>query len=178
MTCVVGVVGPDHVVIAGDSAAVDGDEVSTGPVKVFRRGPYIIGYCESFRVGQVIRYRTKFSEQKCDDLVEHLATVFVDELRTALHKAGATSSSDPDELAGPLLVGHRSGRLFTIDTDYGVHEAVDGYAAIGCGAPYALGSLHATRGDPTDRAVAALTAATVHCTAVITPFTILTDKEQ
>ena len=173
MTCVVGIEHEAGVTIGADSAAVDGDDISTSVPKVFRRGEYLIGFSESFRVGQVIRYRMKLPAQRCDDPLEHLATVFVDELRRAVHQAAATSTDTPDELAGPLLVAYRR-QLFTIDTDYAVHPA-NGYAAIGSGATYALGALHATDGlpHPRGRVEAALHAATTHCTSVRPPFTIL-----
>ena len=174
MTCVVGIEHEAGVTIGTDSAAVDGDDISTSCPKVFRRGDYLIGYSESFRVGQVLAYRAKFAGQRCDDPLEHLVTVFVDELRRAVHQAGATSTDTPDELAGPLLVAFRR-RLYTIDTDYAVHPTLDGYAAVGSGAAYALGALHATDGlpHPRGRVEAALAAAATHCTSVRPPFTIL-----
>ena len=169
MTCVVGVAHTAGVFLGADSAAIDGDDISTGPAKLVNVGPYLIGYCESFRVGQAIAYRLKPSAQKCTDPLEHLATVFVDELRLTLHKAGATATGDPDELPGPLLVAFR-GELYGIDSDYAVHP-VDDYAAIGAGAPYALGSLHATaKCEPAFRTWEALHAASRHCTAVRQPF--------
>jgi hypothetical protein len=123
-------------------------------------------------VAQVIQYRAKFAGQQCGDDLEHLATVFVDELRKVVRSAGATVNGEPDELLGPLLVGYRH-RLYAVDTDYAIHPA-DGYTAIGSGAPYALGSLHATDGlpHPRSRVEAALHAAHTHCTSVRPPFTI------
>jgi ATP-dependent protease HslVU (ClpYQ) peptidase subunit len=173
MTCIVGLVHGDAVTIGGDSAAVDGDNIAAGPTKVFERGPYLIGYCESFRTGQVLQYRAKFTEQKCDDPLEHLCTTFVDELRKALHQASAVSTDVPHELQGPLLVAYRN-RLYTVDSDFAIHPAAE-YAAIGAGASYALGSFCSTAGrDPETRVFAALAAASIHCTAVISPFTIRT----
>ena len=173
MTCIVGLVHGDAVTIGGDAAAVDGDNIAAGPTKVFERGPYLIGYCESFRTGQVLQYRTRFTEQKCDDEFEHLCTTFVDELRKSLHQASAVSTDVPHELQGPLLVAYRR-RLYTVDADFAIHPAAE-YAAIGAGATYALGSLFSTVGDePERRVVEALAAAAANCTAVISPFTVLT----
>lgn len=178
MTCIVGLEHDGRVTIGGDSAAVEGDDLTAADTaKVFHLGPYLIGYCESFRAGQLVRYRLRVPEPKTDDPVEHLATVFVDELRKTLHKGGvAKATADEEQMPGALMVGY-AGQLFTIEGDYAVIRSGYGYAALGCGAPYALGSLSSSprNADPNRRISDALCAAENHCTAVVSPFTILTN---
>lgn len=174
MTVVVGLAHDGRVVIGADAAAVADDHLTryTHP-KVFHLGPYLIGFADSFRAGQIIQYRLRVPEQRCDDDHEHLCTVFVDELRKTLHKAGALKHGDGDEASAVLLVGYR-GHLYEIDTDLHVGRSVDGFEAIGIGAPYALGSLHAPiDGTPAYRVGLALSAAATYSTAVSPPFTIL-----
>lgn len=182
MTCIVGLEHDGLVTIGGDSAAVEGDSIDTycAP-KVFEVGPYLIGFCESFRLGQVIQYRlTKVPEQRCTDDLEHLATVFVDKLREQLGRAGVAKPVDgEDTQPGSLLVGYRSA-LYSIDSDFHVGRSTRGYAAIGAGAPYALGAMTAMdrRTDPRATVRTALTIASRLCTAVRPPFDILTQGAQ
>lgn len=174
MTCIVGIEHNGTVTIGGDSAAVDGDDMTVCRTpKVFTVGPYLIGYCESFRMGQLVQHRLKVPEQRCDDPLEHLATVFVDRLRELLHKGGvAKTSADEENQPGALLVGYR-GRLYSVESDYAVIASAHNYAALGCGSAYALGSLATSTGLPADRVTAALAAAAKHSTGVTGPFTIL-----
>lgn len=177
MTLIAAVVHDGQVWMGGDSAAIDGDDLTIPRTdKVFTTGDWLVGYCESFRLGQVVRFRLKFAEPK-GDLVEHLATVVVDELRKQLHKNGVAKATEAEEsMPGSLLLGI-DGRLFSIESDYAVLEHPT-YAAIGCGAPYALGSLWSTgSADPAERLMTALLAAERHCTGVSRPFTILTTQE-
>ena len=176
MTCIVGLEHDGTVTIGGDSAAAADDTVDVvDAAKVFRVGEYLIGYCESFRMGQLLAYRLRVPEQKCDDDLEHLATVFVDRVREVLHKGGVAKSTDSEEgNVGALLVGYR-GRLYSIETDYSVLRSTRGYQAIGCGADFATGSIASTTGAPERRVKFALTIAATHSGPVLPPFTILTN---
>ena len=47
MTCIVGLISEDRVYVGADSASVDAGGLITRPTtvpKVFKRGPFIIGY--------------------------------------------------------------------------------------------------------------------------------------
>ena len=145
MTCIVGLVENGTVYLGGDSAGVNGSlhlTVRADP-KVFRNGPCLIGYTSSFRMGQLLRY--KLEPPLCapaTDPLEYLATSFVDAVRGTLKAGGMASKENDVEQGGAFLVGYR-GRLFTIHEDYQVGESTVPYAAVGCGAPYALGALFA-----------------------------------
>lgn len=55
MTCVVGLVDKGTVYIGVDSAAVQGwTRRKSRVAKVFHRGPFLIGYTTSFRMGQLL----------------------------------------------------------------------------------------------------------------------------
>lgn len=176
MTCIVGLEHPDGVTIGGDSAAAVDDSVDVVEApKVFKVGEYLIGYCESFRMGQLLAYRLRVPEQKCADDLEHLATVFVDRVREVLHKGGVAKTTESEEgNVGALLVGYR-GRLYSVETDYAVLRSARGYQAIGCGADFAIGSIGSTAGPAEKRVRLALTMAATHSGPVLPPFTILTN---
>ena len=57
MTCIVGLVDDGKVYMGGDAASVDGYIVRTSALsKVFRNGPFLIGYSTSWRMGQILQY--------------------------------------------------------------------------------------------------------------------------
>ncbi len=57
MTCIVGIETDKGVVIGGDSAGVSGLGLTVrADEKVFARGPFVMGFTSSFRMGQLLRY--------------------------------------------------------------------------------------------------------------------------
>lgn len=180
MTCIVGLLaGPGlvagkGVVIGGDSAGVAGYlTVVRADPKVFRTGPFLIGYTSSFRMGQLLRFRLSVPARHPDvDVFQFMVTTFVDAVRDCLKAGGCAEVNNAVESGGTFLVGY-AGRLFEIDGDYQVGEPADGYAAVGGGAELALGALHATADRPADERVqAALAAAAYFSTGVRPPFVI------
>jgi len=167
VTCIVGLEHDGTVIIGGDAAAVEDTRITryTEP-KVFTVGEYLIGYCDSFRMGQLLQYRLKVPKQMVDDDMSHMCTVFVDACRKLFHQGGFAKSSDNEDSGGVFLVGYR-GALYCIDEDYHVGRSM-----------LALGSLASTQGDPAARVEMALRAAALHSTSVCEPFTVLTQSTQ
>lgn len=175
MTCIVGLEHDGLVTIGGDAAAVEDSRLTRYHApKVFHVGEYLIGFCDSFRMGQLLQYRLKPPKQVAgvDDMA-HLCTTFVDAVRKCFQQGGYAKSDNNEESGGVFLVGYRGG-LYCIDEDYHVGRSMLGYEAIGCGDHLALGSLASTSGDPAGRVELALRAAALHSTSVVEPFTILT----
>lgn len=187
MTCIVGLVDNGKVYIGGDSAGVDERWNLTirADKKVFSRKfptfdhyeEMLLGFTTSFRMGQLLQYQLEipptggwsFPEQ----LFEYMATVFVDTVRKCLKEGGFAEKDKEAEKGGAFLVGFR-GRLFCVENDYQVAEALDGYYAIGYGAAPALGVLYATPTlPPRTRIEMALGAAEHFNIGVRAPFTIL-----
>ncbi|MER9768912.1 hypothetical protein NKJ09_22940 [Mesorhizobium sp. M0189] len=157
MTCIVGLVDNGKVYIGADSAATTGDSIEVrANRKVFRNGPYVIGFTGSYRVGQMLEYMEMPKPTRKD--------VMADLVLNVVNKLKEISGKDIDE----LLIGH-GGRLFKISSDYSVAEYAS-YAAAGEGGPYAMGRLHGGAGAPGDRVLAALDAAQTHCNGVRAPF--------
>lgn len=177
MTAIVGIAERGQVWMGSDSAGVSGSgfvlTVRTSP-KVFRVGPYIMGYTDSFRMGQVLQHGMKPpTPPRRGDLERFLVTEWVDALRAALKAAGWATTRDGQEGAGLFLLGVR-GRLFYIGSDYQVGESADGYDAVGCGSEPARGSLFATAGaKPETRILTALKAAQRFSAGVRGPFHIV-----
>jgi ATP-dependent protease HslVU (ClpYQ) peptidase subunit len=175
MTCIVGLEHDGRVTIGADSAAVEGTRITArSDPKVFVVGPYLIGFTDSFRMGQVLRFCLDVPEQASTvDDFEHLVTVFVDAVRSCLKDAGVAREDHGEESGGTFLVGYR-GTLYCVDSDYQVAVALCGFEAIGCGEEFALGSLSSRTGNPRRRVLKALEVAAIHSTGVCEPFVTLT----
>lgn len=161
MTCVVGLKTKDGVLIGADSQATGGHDRSfRSDPKVFRNGAMIIGYTSSFRMGQLLEYNLTLPPREIgQDLMRYMCVPFIDAVRTALKQAGFGKIDNGVETGGTFIVGFE-GELFDIRDDYQVARCVDGYTAVGSGFAYALGVLHATKGEaPEGRVRKALEAA-------------------
>ncbi|MFQ6198659.1 hypothetical protein [Streptomyces sp. NPDC000405] len=174
---IVGLIDDGRVHIAGDSAGISGCRLTVRKdPKVFRNGPFALGFCGSFRMGQLLHHAFKVPKPKGDDLDRFMTTRFVNKLRACLKEAGWARKDSEQEKGGTFLVGIY-GRLFIVYDDYQVAEPADGYAAVGCGNDFALGALYATSTaglGPRERLTAALAAASHHSTDVCEPFTYTT----
>jgi hypothetical protein len=143
MTCIVGLVDDERVVMGADSfGGADGCPGSTlkNP-KIVRIGGLAIGYTSSYRLGQLLQYG--FSPPAVDDrdIEEYLVSRFVPSLRAHLKEHGWSTVENGREEAGGLLIACR-GRLFRMQAEYEMIEEACGYGAVGCGATLAFGSLH------------------------------------
>lgn len=180
MTCIVGIAKAGRVYIGADSASANGWTVrATGIQKLFQRGPFLVGYSTSFRMGQILQHEVEYPEAKVYD--EHfMVTMFIPAIREKLKSLGYTRIENNQEEGGEFLVGV-AGNLFEISSDFQVNHFHDGMAAVGCGEQYALGALRAClelepgmEGAYTRRAILlALEVAAYFSGGVKEPFTIL-----
>lgn len=176
MTCIVGFEVSDGVVMGGDSAAVDGYNIQkTRLRKVFSLGSFLIGYTTSFRMGQLLEFNLEFEKLiEGKSGVEFMVTSFIPSVRKCLSEGGFTKIENSVEESGQFLVGFR-GILYMIDSDFQVNSYEDGFAAIGSGAKYALGSLYSSSYSdlsPEERVEEALKAASHFSVGVTAPFYI------
>ena len=179
MTCIVGLVEGNKVYIGGDSASVCGQltRVSAVP-KVFRNGPFVIGYTSSWRMGQILEHHLQIGSGKLpragDSLHEFMVSIFVERVRELFKSFGYAKLENNEETAGEFLVGCY-GHLYHIGSDYQVNETVNGMDVCGSGEQYALGALYATKDSaltPYQRIDIALEAAAEFSTTVRPPFTV------
>ena len=177
MTCIVGLVHGDRVIIGGDSAggtAGWGIQDRFDP-KVGVVGEFVFGFTDSFRMGQVLLYRFKPPPIE-GELMTYMVGPFIDEVRRTFRAAGYAERQNERESGGTFLVGVR-GRLFRIASDYQVGESMDGYDAVGCGADIALGSMYSSGlvidSAPRARVLEALSAAEHFSGGVRRPFKVV-----
>lgn len=175
MTCIVGWVDDGRIVMGGDSAGVAGYSLTVrADTKVFRNGPMLFGFTDSFRMGDLLRFSLTIPDHdpRVDDR-KYLATTFVDAVRACLKTGGFASKNNEVERGGNFLLGYK-GRIYEIGSDYQVGAPLDGYAAVGCGFEIALGALYALRSvravDARERVETALAAAERFSAGVRRPF--------
>jgi len=198
MTCIVGLEKSGTVWMGGDSAGTAGNmhQRVRGDKKVFIKGEFIIGFCGSFRMGQLLQYSLVLPEQpegKGD--FEFLVTDFIDALKVCLKpKPGEEKQeqqltitdllkrghrADEDDLSPSFLFGYR-GHLYGVQGDYQITKPEEGFDAMGSGADIAVGAMHAsvkTWQNPRKRLTQALDASAKNNAAVRPPFTILSLKK-
>lgn len=172
MTCIVGLIDDGKVHIGADSAGISGWSLSIRKDrKVFKNGPFLIGFTSSFRMGQLLQYSFQPPARYYNrDIMAFMAVDFIDAVRNCFKAGGFAGRENEVEKAGDFLVGYE-GRLFSIQQDYQVAESLYGYAACGCGQDAALGAIFAAGSLPAqDRLRVALEAAERFSAGVRGPF--------
>jgi len=105
-----------------------------------------------------------------------MRTTFVDAIRGCLKTGGYAEKEKEAEIGGEFLVGYM-GRLFKVQSDYQVSEALDPYDATGCGEEFAKGAMAAmirVGSDlPEDTVRMALEITERNCAGVRAPFTVV-----
>lgn len=170
MTCIVGLAYKGTVYMGGDSAAVSTLSINIRTdEKVFLNGPFIMGFTDSYRMGQLLQYKFNPPKQTANqDDMKYLVTDFVDSMRKCFTDNGFGSASE----GGNFLLGY-NGKLYTIYGDFQVGVSKAEFNAVGCGADLALGAMYVLKGKPEDRIYKALEAAAAYSAGVAPPFTIL-----
>lgn len=178
MTCIVGYLDKKSkkITIGGDSAGIAGLDITIRKdEKVFKVGDFIIGCTSSFRMIQLLRFSFKPPEIKTKNIYEYMCTDFINAVRECFKDGGYLQKySDGDEKGGTFLVAYKN-RLFRIEDDFQVSESLNGIDAIGCGADYALGSLHILLKQnltPKEKVLKSLETASLFSAGVSKPFVI------
>lgn len=182
MTCIVGLEHNGNVYLAGDSIAIeDYQAFSVIDSKVFAIGELIIGFCGSFRAGQLLKYGLELpvhSKNKSD--IEYLVIDFVDAVRTLYAGKGILKKEhDEEKFDGKFLIGYR-GCLYFLDEDFSVGRSKTPYCAVGVASDVALGSLFSTENiiDPKERLTIALSACVKWNAGVREPFNFVSSENQ
>jgi len=176
MTCIVGIAdGKGGIHIGGDSFGSDGHAgVILAEPKIFQIGEFIIGYCGSFRMGQILQYQFEPpSREEGQTDMSYLITSFIDHFRYTLEQTRFFTKEEPlEEKMGPCVLGYR-GEVYVLQDDLAILHVVDDFVSVGSGGEVANAVLYATREielDPASRLVLALDTAAYQLTSVRGPF--------
>jgi len=177
MTCIIGYKGSDgSVFIGGDSDGTDAwfNQTVRADPKVFRVGEFLIGFTDSFRMGQLLMFNLKPPAIKHKDVYKYMVTEFVEEVRRCFKEGGFNRNKEGRDIGGDFLVAVR-GRLFRVESDFQVGESNDNYIAAGSGESFAMGVLFAKENSkeaPRKQIKKALEAASHFNAAVCSPYLI------
>lgn len=83
MTCIIGLVDKGRVYLGSDSSGIGGHivDIIKNP-KVIKKGEFIIGYTDSFRIGQLLFYGDDLPEVPCHvDLFVWMIDIFIPNIR-------------------------------------------------------------------------------------------------
>lgn len=183
MTCIAAIAQNGVVYMAADHAASDdktGWIITRKDPKVFKVGQYGIAFTDSFRMGQILQYSwtpPKYNPTKTNSgLTKFMQTKFVESVKDAFraYGYGSVSQAGAEDEGGIFIIGVE-GRIFTMEDDFHIGEAIINYMAEGSGAAHAMGSLHTTRNqkNPKMRLKAAMEASAEFNMSVSAPFTYL-----
>ena len=143
MTCIIAIEHEGKAWMGGDSAAISGWDIQqTSNRKVFAVGDFLIGYTDSFRMGQLLQYHLDIPENNLDDDLRYLVTKFIPAVRECLKDGSYTKIENNQESAGFFLVGYH-GRVYKVCSDFQVLRVINAFIATGVGEQYALGALAA-----------------------------------
>ena len=177
MTCIIGILDKKKrtIFLGGDSAGVAGQGMTiVKKPKVFMNREFIMGYTDSFRMGQVLEYGfIPPKHPKGMGVTRYMVTDFMDHLRICFKDAGYMKIDGEREQGGAFIVGYK-GHLFGVESDLQVTESRKPFEACGSGSWQAEGALYATQDwkDPVKRIRMALRAAAEFIVSVRGPFTI------
>jgi ATP-dependent protease HslVU (ClpYQ) peptidase subunit len=190
MTCVVGVVRDNCMVMGGDSAGISGYDLTIRrDPKVFRISQKngrdaLLGFTSSFRMGQILMGLVLPEDRsRNDDKQAHLYFLInrvIPRIRRMLKSGGWAKVSNNTETGGTFLLAYR-GEIYEINSDFQVGAPCAPFASIGAGSSFALGALDymhryldVSSLSPSDIVNQALEISERNCVAVRGPMLIVT----
>lgn len=139
MTCIVGLEHDGRVFLGGDIQGTGWNNkvVHTQP-KVFNKNGVIFGYTTSYRFGQILEHglADPVVPENPAEIYRWLITVLIPEIKNALKMHGY-------EGGGNCLIGVKD-QLWELQNDFSVLRSTRGFASVGSGTEYAMGSMFTT----------------------------------
>ena len=172
MTCIAVVRHENKIYMAGErGASDDGTILSLTAPKVWKIGPYLIGYAGSMD-GERIRYNFNPDIPNIRDTDKFMQTRFIKQLRSFYNDWWVDTSKEGDL---GLIIAVRGEIYEHNSADMSLSKYSLDYLAMGSGAEYAYGSLHATEKikDPRRRLQSALGAAIKFSPSCMGPIDII-----
>lgn len=175
MTCIIALKNEytKRTIIGGDSAASSWHDYSlVATPKVFRKGPALIGYTHSFRMGFLLEHKLELPDLR--DNLDYWANVdLVDACRALFKEGGFLSKKEEKEEGGKFLICVKD-LIYVLDSDFQALRTTANYDAVGSGEDYAKGSLWTSHQqenmDQQKQVRLALEAAEAHNNTVKAPF--------
>lgn len=179
MTCIIGYTNGKNVWMGGDSAGTSKNmnQRIRADKKVFIKKEFIIGFCGSFRLGDLLKHTFMIPALNQIDPDSFMVNQFVDSLRECLDNENKKAGYVGDNKLFPSILVGLKGHLYNIQSDYQCGRPEDNYDSIGSGSGIALGSMYGSKLSsnlsPNKRIETALEAAARNDASVRAPFHIL-----
>lgn len=149
MTLVVAVADEKRAVMGSDSGAAslaDSAMFKVKNPKVFRAGPFVVGFALSWRFGQILQYHVEWPEPEpgCD-LFRFTITEVGPRIRNAVVEHGFMAPRDDNTKRDAQAILALDNQIFGINGRMEVIQLQEPYVAIGSGQQVAYGSLYVTQ---------------------------------
>lgn len=143
LTCIIGLEHEGKVYIGGDSCGTNGWEIGVlSTRKVFRVGEFLIGYSGSLRQLNLLRYAVHPRPQEEDESDErYVVRGLIESIRQCFKDNGSSKIDNNLEDANSMMLVGFHGKLYQVGSMFDVAQFERGYAGVGAGGDYALGSL-------------------------------------
>ncbi len=153
MTCIVGLEHKGKVYMGADSAAVNDHLYSMSNPKLFRLGPFLIGFTSSWRMGQLIQHQLgDVAIQTTKDDLDYLVSHFIEPVRACLKDYGCAKIENNEETGGTFIVAYKQ-KVYTVWSDFSILRNVSGIACIGAGREFAYGAMTALVDMPSKKRI-------------------------
>lgn len=173
MTCCVAIAERGRVYLGADSlVASDTDIILSRDPKVWAAPPCVVGAAGHALWWELLRDSVQWDRLSRVANEREFRRELLAELRTRAAAIGVElgTDADDDSVTGVALVGV-GGAIYRVDSYLTIQRIAEPFAAIGSGEGPAIGSLHATQGQPArKRLTLALTAAERYSTTVRRPW--------
>ncbi|MBR2240132.1 MAG: hypothetical protein IKO49_01090 [Bacilli bacterium] len=145
MTCCIGYIAKNKMYFVGDTAGTDDDNVqeTRRDSKVFKLNNILFATAGSFRMRDLLMYNLVIPRLgKDEDIDKYVRTKLINNIRKLFIDNGVCIKTDESDQVSPgeILIGIKN-RLYKIESDFQVGEAIKHYNAIGAGSREALGAL-------------------------------------
>ena len=174
MTCIAVVKHDDKVYMAGDrGASDDGTILALDAPKVWKIGPYLIGYAGAMD-GERIRYNFKPTAPNIKDTDKFMLNEFTKALKEFYDEHFLFSTQDKEADFGMIIVVN--GLMYEHDAGVmSMTRFATNHLSVGSGSEYAYGSLHSTEAwsDGKKRVRIAVDAATKYSTSCMGPIDVV-----
>ena len=174
MTCIIGLEHEGKVYMGADSANADDYSINvSGNPKLFRLGPFLIGFTSSWRMGQLLQYQlSDVVIQTIEDDLTYLVRHFIEPVRACLKDYGYAEVKENQETGGYFLIAFNE-RVYKVQSDFSDLHDVKGVQCVGSGGNYAEAAMLAlTALPPKKRIREALKIAAALSPSVCAPFHI------
>lgn len=141
MTTLVGIKGPDFVVLAADSQITDGDQriISVETPKIIQTGRYLLGLTGDSRPGDILAYAWKPPLYRGEDPVKFMGGKVLPSISAAFKEGNY--EVDNKEMNFNFLISFNA-NVFSIGGDLSFNASERGLFSAGSGGNYALGYLY------------------------------------